>query len=224
MGDWRHEHGLTDAIARWMREGGEEIVVAAGARVDARISGSLCLLTDGWLVRVRRIGDGRMSILATYLPGDIVMLDVWSGAPAGDELHSLTAAKTICRPVSEFEHALDADPAIARAVIRRMGEEAGLLRVALAAIGRLDAQERLLVYLDQTRQRLVAGGSLEEDAQRFPFPLTQTQLADALGITGVHANRVLSTLRRSGVLTITQGEVEVHDRAAFRRLSDGSGR
>lgn len=199
-------------------------MVGAGMRIDAGISGTLCLLTEGWLVRTRRVSDARTSIIATHLPGDIVMLDVWSGASAGDELHSLTPAKTICRPVADFERALDGDPDIGRAVIRRIGEEAGLLRVALAAIGRLDAQERLLVYLEQTRQRLVAGRSLKAAAHRFPFPLTQTQLADALGITSVHANRVLTTLRRSGVLTIALGVVEVHDWAAFQRLSDGSGR
>ena len=217
MGDWRQRHGLVDAVADWMRDGGQSLTSAAGDRLDARVADSLCLLTGGWLIRTRRMGDDRTSVLATYLPGDIVMLDVWSGAPAGDELHALTRTEAICRSVGEFERDLQVDVALARAVIGRLGQEAGLLRVGLAAVGRLDAQERLLVYLDQTRRRLVSGGSLDQAAQRFPFPLTQTQLANAIGITGVHANRVLSTLRRDGVLTFAGGEVEVHDWAAFRR-------
>lgn len=63
---------------------------------------------------------------------------------------------------------------------------------------------------------------LGEDSEtlelRAGFPMNQQQLADATGVTSIHVNRVLGTLRRAGVLTIAQGEVEVGDRAEFERL------
>ena len=215
MGDWRQEHGRGDPLAWWVADAGEPMPVHAGGLVDPRTLTTLCLLTDGWMVRTREVGQGRTAILAIYLPGDIVMLDVWSGAPAGDRLLALTACDVMCRSLEELETALDLQPAVARSVIRRLGQESGLLRVALAAVGRLDAQDRVLVFLHQAHQRLVASGMLAASAHRFPCPLTQAQLANALGITSVHVNRVLSTLRRSDILKVAHGQVEVQDWAAF---------
>lgn len=48
--------------------------------------------------------------------------------------------------------------------------------------------------------------------------MNQQQLADAIGVTSIHVNRVLGTLRRAGVVTIAQGEVEVRNMAEFERL------
>lgn len=53
---------------------------------------------------------------------------------------------------------------------------------------------------------------------RAGFPMNQQQLADATGVTSIHVNRVLGTLRRAGLLRIAESEVEVSDMAEFERL------
>jgi Mn-dependent DtxR family transcriptional regulator len=43
--------------------------------------------------------------------------------------------------------------------------------------------------------------------ESFQCPLTQYDLADALGLSAVHINRVLRKLRDDGLLIFQQGEV-----------------
>jgi CRP-like cAMP-binding protein len=48
------------------------------------------------------------------------------------------------------------------------------------------------------------------------MPLTQEMLADALGLTGVHVNRVLQQLRETGMVDHRAGRLFMHD---FNRLT-----
>jgi CRP-like cAMP-binding protein len=41
----------------------------------------------------------------------------------------------------------------------------------------------------------------------FACPLTQEQVADVLGLTSVHVNRVLQRLRREGLVIFSRGQV-----------------
>ncbi len=54
----------------------------------------------------------------------------------------------------------------------------------------------------------------------FRMPLTQDFLADLLGLTSVHVNRTLQTMRREDVLTLRSSNVELHDREGLARLVD----
>jgi len=65
-----------------------------------------------------------------------------------------------------------------------------------------------LTYL---RGRLALSGATDREARTFNMPLTQTQVADHLGITPVHVNRTLRIFRESGVVTFRDGEVTIHD-------------
>jgi CRP-like cAMP-binding protein len=54
----------------------------------------------------------------------------------------------------------------------------------------------------------------------YQLPLTQIQLAECLGITGVHANRTLQELRATGAVDFTSGRVIIHDFAALKRTAE----
>ena len=51
----------------------------------------------------------------------------------------------------------------------------------------------------------------------FDFPLTQEQLADATGLTAVHTNRTLQSLRKEGLIQLTARSLTVLD---WDRLSE----
>ncbi len=204
-----------DTVAYWVRRAGSDQHGIPGERIDPMIATSLCLVEDGWLLRNRRLPDGRVSTNATYLPGDIIGLDVWAGAPATDRITALTPVRVACRPLTELADELPREPALATDLLRRMAQDAALLREALAAVGRLNASERLLTFLAQTHRRLAANGIIAAQAERFDMPMTQGQLADLIGMTHIHVNRVLGALRREGVLRLTRGVVEIEDWAAF---------
>jgi CRP-like cAMP-binding protein len=57
----------------------------------------------------------------------------------------------------------------------------------------------------------------------FKCPLSQFVLADALGLTAIHVNRVLRQLREEGLLTLRKGSVRIHDLNRLRKLAGYQG-
>jgi DNA-binding transcriptional regulator LsrR (DeoR family) len=51
----------------------------------------------------------------------------------------------------------------------------------------------------------------------FDFPVTQTDLADTVGLTLVHTNRMLQNLRAEGLIAWTRHRLTILD---FDRLAD----
>lgn len=65
------------------------------------------------------------------------------------------------------------------------------------------------------RLRLVGLG----DKTGFPCQLTQYHLADALGLSAVHVNRLLRHLRGNGVVTFRKGQVVFDDIDRLREMA-----
>lgn len=76
-------------------------------------------------------------------------------------------------------------------------------------VGRRNARSRLAhLYCEvacRTGRRRVA------DGYRFDFPITQFQLADMLGLTPVHVNRTIKSLREDGLVAIAHRVVQILD-------------
>jgi hypothetical protein len=75
-----------------------------------------------------------------------------------------------------------------------------MLRERIVALGRLSARGCVAYLLCELVFRQRAIGVAEDHAIRLR--LTQTDLADALGLTSVHVNRVLQRFRRDQLLTL----------------------
>jgi len=54
---------------------------------------------------------------------------------------------------------------------------------------------------------------------QFEHPLTQNIIADALGLSDVHVNRVLRQLREQNLLTLREGTASIHDLSGLRELA-----
>jgi len=155
------------------------------------------LLIDGFACRYTYVPDGGRQITALHMPGDFV--DLYS-LPLKRMDHSVGAI-TDCR-VAVFPHA----------VLKRLGEQhphlnrllwmltlidAAIQRQWIVAKGRLGARQQLAhLFCELYARARVAG--LVDARNSIPLPLTQVQLADALGVSIVHANRTLKALRAVG--------------------------
>jgi CRP-like cAMP-binding protein len=61
--------------------------------------------------------------------------------------------------------------------------------------------------------------SLLGDAQCVPFPITQEDVADALGLTSIHVNRVFQSLRGQGLIECKNRCLWVSDKEALAKVA-----
>ncbi len=195
-----------------LKRGAGATIVEPGA-TDERIY----TLLSGWAFRYNTLPDGRRQILNFLLPGDMVGLqaELTSAAPHGVEAVtavSLCAFKhdTVLHLVREHaELALDLTWLAAHS--ERMGDD------VLLTVGRRNATERVATLLVHLFKRASSVG-LDVDGS-IAFPLTQTHVADALGLSPVHVNRVLQALRRARLIRLADGRLGIGDLRALRRVA-----
>jgi CRP-like cAMP-binding protein len=191
----------------------ERIVPAAREIVvEGTPIGQPRIICSGWAYRARHFSDGRMQILGLLLPGELIGYCSQQDPLAATTIVSATPLG-LCLAPSPLESSRLADVyAISRAC-----EEFHLFR-QIARLGCLSAYERTIDWLLEIHERLALAGLVQGD--RFPVPLTQTLVAHLLGLTAVHLNRTLQTLRREEVLDLRKGQACLHDTARLADLVD----
>lgn len=121
--------------------------------------------------------------------------------------------------VSELLDAFARTPRLAAAILWAASRDEAMVVEHLVDLGRRNASERMVHFLLELGARLFLIGRASRAG--FACPLTQYHLADALGLSAVHVNRVLRQLREAGMLTFRDGFVAFtdYDRlAAFVRF------
>ena len=110
------------------------------------------------------------------------------------------------------------DDGVASACVRAVGLEETRLFDHIVRLGRQSAFERVTHLLLELHERLAVVGLAFEN--RFPLPLTQEVLADALGLSIVHVNRTLQQLRRGGLIDTRAGWVTLRDHEQMASLAN----
>lgn len=162
---------------------------------------SAILVLDGFACRYKFLTNGRRQITAYLLPGDLFELDLNFRLPLDCALGTLTACRLALVPRSEYEDLIRRRPRIARALQIARLTEAATLREWITNLGSRSGPERLAHFLCEMLLRLRTTGLASEN--QYSFPITQADLADTLGMSCVHVNRVLQKLRRDGLIELS---------------------
>ena len=110
---------------------------------------------------------------------------------------------------SDLFAAFSATPRLATAVLWAASRDEAMLVEHLIDLGRSSATERMAHFLRELGARLRLVGMADRNG--YACPLSQYLLADALGLSAVHVNRVLRELREQGLLTFQKGRVVFDD-------------
>lgn len=172
-------------------------------------------LLKGWAGRSRLLADGRNQFILIFLPGDLFAVKSMFVVRHYDSVQVL-ADSIVERAHYRDLHALYvADGDVASRCMWQVMEEERRLHGWVVGLGQGTAEERMAMLLVDFRGRLALSGAIAPNALTFEMPLTQSQLADHLGITTVHVNRVLRTFRESGLVTIRAGHVSIRSLEAL---------
>lgn len=200
---------LEDAVSSPRTLGPNTDLLREGAHAD-----DLFIIVDGWACRYLTTHDGGRQLSALLLPGDMGNLDSLMFSRLDYGVRTLTDTTVVSLP-RDWALALAVQhPGIARTFTWLALLENVILTKWTQSLGRRSAKMRLAHLLCELSVRLDA----EHDGEsRFTLPLTQEQIADVLGLTSVHVNRVLQELRAERMVSTRYRRVVLPDVARLRQ-------
>jgi CRP-like cAMP-binding protein len=187
--------------------------VRLGERVD-----QACFVVTGLVGRFGQNREGGRQITAVHLPGDIANLSSVVAPEARSALQALWVSTILCVPHEALRGAARRHPAIAEAFWRESAIEAAVLAEWIVNVGRRNAKSRVAHLLCEIASRVEGLGV--RVGSTIPFPATQTHIADMLGLTSVHVNRMVQKLKEDGIVAVHSRMIHVLDWERLKKVGD----
>lgn len=200
-----------ESAARTVRRGTDIIT-------QSRTCDSIFVLAEGFALRYRILVDGRRQALNVSIPGDTIGYPACFFETALYSVSALSNAVIYAISFADIAAIFRDHPRLALAMFWSMARETAMLGEHLADVGWRNAYERLAHFLLEMATRLSAVGL--SDGRTFDLPLTQAKLADVLGLSIPHVNRMLRRLREDGLIEMAGPRVRINDRPALATLAD----
>jgi CRP-like cAMP-binding protein len=191
----------------------EQAVVHDGQRPT-----DCCLIVNGFCVRSKTIASGRRQILSLHIAGEVPDLMSLFLHVMDHDLITLTPSTLGFISHQALRKLYRSQPNVGEIFWRETLIDAAKFREWIVNVGQRPAPSRLANVIVELRERLKAIGKVTGSS--FDMPLTQEQVGEALGITGVHANRVIKQLRSDGILDLNRGRVIIFDEARLIELAE----
>jgi CRP-like cAMP-binding protein len=178
------------------------------------------LVLSGFLYGHKRVNGSRRQITSFFVPGDIADLHTLHLVPLDHSLSTLGPTVVAFMSHAAFRDMLDRSPQLSQVFWRDTFVRLAILREWVTNLGRRDAMAKVAHVVCELALRL-QGVDLAHDLC-FAIPWTQTDLADACGISSVHANRVVQELRRLGLVEWDSRKVRIRNWDAMTKIGDFS--
>lgn len=175
-----------------------------GARVEIfnnqRNCDSVCILLKGMAAESKTLSTGKRQILFFHVPGDVLTIRGAMSGRVDSDVSTLDPCTLGVTERSRFLELLFNNPGVARALWRKAAAESAVLRNRIVSLGRRSSEARLGHLLLEMRAQMLARMNCPDGV--IEFPMTQQELADALGLSMVHVNRTLQKLRAAGLILV----------------------
>ncbi len=173
------------------------------------------LLLDGFACRYRSLESGQRQIMAFLVPNDLCDLTSLLLRKLDHSIGTLTAARVAFIPHAAVLGWTKQYPALGQLLWRATLVDAAVAREWIVNVGRRTAYQRTAHLLCELMLRMRAAGRARGLA--CEMPLTQIELADALGLTPVHVNRTLQWLRGESLIELGSGTLTVRNWRELKR-------
>jgi CRP-like cAMP-binding protein len=177
-----------------------------------------CVLISGFAFRSKIVGNGGRQILSVHVPGEMLDLQHAFLGVADHSIQMMAAGDVAYVAAGAIQEIAFAFPSIGRAMWLETLVEASIFREWIANVGRRDAKTRVAHLLCEIAVRLQSAGLMT--GNRYELPMTQEQIGDATGLTGVHVNRTLQILRTEGLITRDKRAIQIKNWKALSAVGD----
>ncbi|MDB5715960.1 MAG: Crp/Fnr family transcriptional regulator [Sphingomonadales bacterium] len=196
-------------------------VVADQIVVHAHTDVKECnLLLEGVMCRYKDLADGERQISELHVAGDFVDLHSFPLKRLDHDVLALTAGRIAIVPHDHVLEITEKYPHLCRLLWFSTTMDAAIHREWVLSLGRRSAISRIAHLFCELHVRLGIVGLGEETG--FDWPLTQQDLAECLGLTPIHVNRVLGALKTQGVVAVQRGRVAFLDFERLREIAEFS--
>ena len=199
----REELALLDRTVERVRDlPARHTLIRTGEQVKAST-----LLLDGFMCRYMDDHAGYRQLVAVHVPGDFVDLHAFPMELLDHDVATLSACRIATWTHAALEDIVETHPHLTRMLWFSTLLDASIHREWIFRMGRLDAEGRIAHFMCELKVRLEMVGLVKNDS--FDLPLKQADVAEACGLTGVHVNRVLRSLRERDLMIFRTGQVRI---------------
>ena len=180
-------------------------------------TGPFCVVLEGWVCRYKILPSGTRQIMALLMPGDTCDLHSKLLKEMDHSIQAVTNAVVATISGPEMQTIMHEHPNIARGMYTSQLVDEGIMRAWIVSMGRRSSTERvahLICELYLRARNIDLSGNDE-----FALPLSQLVLADSLGMTAVHINRILKELRLAGAMSVKRGSVTITDPVMLMQIA-----
>lgn len=176
------------------------------------------LIVEGFAYRHRIMQDGRRQIMSFEIAGDLCDLHSFLLGQADHSITTLTPCTVASIAHSTLTEWTVRRLAISRALWLASLVDAAISREWIVNVGRRTAHQRAAHLLCEVMQRLHSAGLANGHTHELPF--TPMVLADALGLTPVHVNRILQWLRGEELIEFGNGTLIVRNWPGLKQAGE----
>jgi CRP-like cAMP-binding protein len=170
--------------------------------------GPVFVVLEGWLCRYKMLPTGTRQITAFMIPGDACDLHVRMLDVMDHSIQAITASRVAMIPRQTMQELMDRRGISDAMYIAQLVDQ-GTLRAWIVSMGRRTSTQRVAHLMCELYLRAQSVGL--STSTGLAMPLSQQVLADALGMTSVHINRVLKVLREERAMDLHRGSLSILD-------------
>lgn len=203
---------LAKATAKPRKIPGKRDLIREGDR-----PGPCFVMLEGWACKYKVLPSGTRQILAIMMPGDSCDLHVGVLAEMDHSIQTITPSMVAKIEQAEVLELMN-HPGVVKAMYTAQLVDEGILRAWITSMGRRTSREGVAHLMCELYVRARNVGLT--DGESVTLPLSQVLLADSLGMTAVHLNRVVKELRELGAMELRCGKLIITDAA---KMVDAAG-
>ncbi len=169
-----------------------------GERISTRMSLRIWTVLGGLVSTCTNLRDGRRQIVCLSVPGEVV--GPVAGADEAEIWIEALAPSTLCELDlgAEFADRIGTQPAYGAALFQVAQQQVRRASAHLVTLGRLDAMERICLFLADMTGRL---GRPTPEGRLVRLPMGRSDIADYLGLTPETVSRILGRVKKDRLLT-----------------------
>jgi CRP-like cAMP-binding protein len=204
---------IEDAISEVRSLPSDVVAISEGQELEVST-----LLLSGWMGRTKMMATGERQITELHVAGDFADLHSFTLKRLDHDVVTLSDCTVGIVPHQKLQAISERYPHLTRVYWFMTNLDASITREWALSLGKRQALARMANLFCELFVRLEIVG--RTDGLSYEVPLTQAEVSECLGLTGVHVNRTLQELRRMGLIEVGSKRVTIRDWPALQSVAE----